>query len=101
MKVRVNILNKNHEYKIGNLVKAKISCDSLETLWVPASSVVDLGKNKIIWLWESSTFISKKVETGMVNNGWIEVTDGLTENSQVASEAHYLTDSEGFIKINK
>ena len=101
MKIRVTIHNHNREYKIGSLVKAKILSDSLETLWVPASSVLNLGKIKIVWIWEDGLFIAKKVETGMAHNGWIEIADGLIENNQIASEAHYLTDSEGFVKVNE
>ncbi len=98
--VRVNMNNPEHKKKIGSLVTAKISCDSLETLWIPASAVVDLGKSKIVWVWKDGSLKAKKVETGISENGMIEIADGLTEASQIAGEAHYLTDSEGFVKVN-
>lgn len=101
MNVRVNLNNQLHKHKIGSLVKAKVIADSLETLWVPLSAIVDLGKEKIVWKWEKNYFRAVKVETGIKINQWIEIADGLTENDQIASEAHYLSDSEGFIKINE
>lgn len=99
MMVRVNMNNEEKKYKIGSLVNAKIVADSLETLWVPATAVVDLGRNKIVWKWEDGLFKATKVETGMKANNWIEIADGLTESDEIASEGHYFSDSEGFIKI--
>jgi Cu(I)/Ag(I) efflux system membrane fusion protein len=99
--VRVNMNNENHQHKIGSLVNATIIADSLETLWVPKSSIVDLGKSKIAWLQKENSFKAVKVETGVSTMGMVEITDGLTESSMIAEEAHYLTDSEGFVKINE
>lgn len=99
MMVRVNMNNEEKKYKVGSLVNAKIIADSLETLWVPATAIVDLGRSKIVWKWEDGLFKATKVETGMKANDWIEIADGLTESDEIASEGHYFSDSEGFIKI--
>ncbi len=101
MMVRVNINNGGHKHKVGSLVNAKIMSDSLETLWVPSSAIVDLGMNNIVWKWRDGHFKASKVETGIKVNSWVEIADGLTESDEIASEAHYLSDSEGFIKINE
>lgn len=101
MMLRVNVSNEEHKHKVGSLVNAKIIADSLETLWVPYSAIVDLGMNKIVWKWSENTFKASKVETGIKINNWVEIADGLTESDEIASEAHYLSDSEGFIKINE
>jgi Cu(I)/Ag(I) efflux system membrane fusion protein len=100
MMVRVNLDNEGHRHKIGSLVNAKIISDSLETMWVPQKAVVDLGKNNIVWVWKGDAFKAVKVETGVRVNGWVEITDGLTETDKIASEAHFLSDSESFIKVN-
>lgn len=97
---RVYINNMSHAYKVGTLVKAIIQCDEVEGLWIPLSSVIDLGKSKIVWLKKSNRFIAQKIETGNIINDMIEVTDGLTMIDEIAVEGHYLTDSEGFIKVN-
>lgn len=101
MMVRVNMNNEKHLHKVGNLVNAKITADSLETLWVPLTAIVDLGKNKIVWKWEDGVFKAKRVETGIKVNNRIEIADGLTESDEIAAEGHYFSDSEGFIKINE
>lgn len=99
--VRVNMDNAEHKHKIGSLVNATIVSDSLETLWVPESAVIDLGKSKIVWVQKEGTFKAVKVETGVNSTGMIEIADGLTETDKIASEGHYLSDSEGFVKINE
>lgn len=99
--VRVNMENAGLKYKIGSLVNATIVSDSLKTLWIPGSAVVDLGKSKIVWLQKDGSFKAVKVETGASSMGMIEIADGLTELDKIALEAHYLSDSEGFVKINE
>lgn len=79
MMVRVNFGNEDHRHKIGSLVNAKIRADSLETLWVPVTAIVDLGKNKIVWVWKGDAFKAVKVETGIRVNDLIEIADGLSE----------------------
>ena len=96
--VRVNVDNSQHNHKVGSLVNAKIYSDSLETLWLPASAIVDLGINKIVWVWKDGYFKATKVETGLRSGNMIEIADGITESDQVAGEAHFLSDSEDFIK---
>ena len=99
--VRVSMNNPEHKQKTGSLITAKIIADSLEALWVPGSAVVDLGKSKIVWIWKEGSLQAKKVETGITTMGMIEIADGLTEASMIAKEAHYLMDSEGFIKAKE
>ncbi len=101
LSVRVYIDNSKHNHKIGSFVRAKIRGESFETLWVPLSAVMDLGQQKKVWLKENGYFMAKEVETGIKSQGFIEIADGLTDESEIAVEAHYLIDSEGFIKTNE
>ena len=100
MTTKVYIENAQHKHKVGTLVKAKITGEEFESLWIPASALVDLGKEKIVWVKKDGDFIAQKVETGIIENGMIEIAGGLTESSEIALEAHYLIDSEGFVKTN-
>lgn len=99
--VRVNMDNKEHQRKIGSLVNATIISDSIKTLWVPSSALVDLGKSKIAWVQKGDSFKAVKVQTGVHSMGLVEITDGLIETDKIALEAHYLSDSEGFIKVDE
>jgi Cu(I)/Ag(I) efflux system membrane fusion protein len=96
---RVNITNTNM-LKVGSLVNAKIIDDTLKSLWIPVTAIVDLGKNKIVWVSENGYFKAKKVETGMQSGNMIQITSGLTAADKIAAEAHFLSDSEDFIKTN-
>ncbi|HKR03107.1 MAG TPA: HlyD family efflux transporter periplasmic adaptor subunit [Bacteroidia bacterium] len=98
MTARVNMDNHLHNHKVGSLVKAKIKGKEMEALWIPISALVDLGKEKIVWVKKEELFTARKVETGAMSNTMVEISDGLIEEDEIASEAHYLVDSEGFIK---
>ena len=98
--IRVNLDNMEHKHKIGSLVNAEIRSDSLKTLWIPTTAIVDLGKSKIVWVLENGSFKARIVETGVHSMEMTEISDGLTENDKIATEGHYLSDSESFIKTN-
>ncbi len=98
---RVYIDNSEHKHKVGTLVRGHIKDATVEGLWVPASSIVDLGKNKIVWVRKEDHFVSRKVEIGVTTRDWVEILDGVTPKDEVALEGHYLTDSEGFIKTEQ
>ena len=101
IRVRIYLKNPDNKYKVGSVLNVKIAGNELETLWVPQTSIVDLGTKKIVWLKSKSSFRAAIVETGVVSNNMIEISDGLTEESEIALEGHYLTDSESFINTNE
>ena len=101
MVARVYFDNSKQDFKVGSLVKAKIKGEEFGALWIPLTALVDLGKEKIVWVKENGNFVATKVETGARADGMIEISDGLTEESEIATEAHYFTDSEGFIKTSQ
>jgi Cu(I)/Ag(I) efflux system membrane fusion protein len=97
---RVDIDNSDHMHKVGTLVKAMIKNEAVDGVWIPAKSVIDLGKEKMVWLKKNGHFIAHKIEVGTITKDWIEVIDGITKNDGIAAEAHYLSDSESFVKIS-
>jgi membrane fusion protein, copper/silver efflux system len=97
---RVYIDNKEHRHKVGSLVNGIITTE-VSGMWIPATAVVDIGRDKIVWVRKGDQYLSKKIQAGVVAAGWVEVKDGISENDEIASEAHYLSDSEGFIKTNE
>ena len=101
LNVRVYLDNKENRIKKGNWVEAKIQSDTVKGVWVQKKSVYDLGKNKIVWLKKGNAFQAHKITTGAIVNDWIEITDGIWTEDSIASDAHYLMDSESFIKITE
>ena len=98
---RVDMDNSEHKHKVGALVRAVIKTEDVEGLWIPAKAVIDLGKHKIVWLKNDGHFTAHAIETGVITNDWIEIYDGITAQDEIATEAHYLNDSESFIKIEE
>lgn len=99
--IRVNIDNSNLKIKAGTFVKAKIKAEPTEGLFIPYQAVIDLGKQKMVWIKKEGYFVAKKIETGVITKEWVEIYDGITAKDEIAKEAHYLNDSESFIKISK
>lgn len=97
VKVRVNTSN-TEDLHIGHLLQAKIKSDSIEGLWIPRQAIVDLGKNKIVFLWEKEVFRPHVVTTGVAATGMIQVLKGLTTSDEIAENAQFLVDSESIIK---
>lgn len=83
----------------GTFLKAVISTDTVQGLWVPKNSVLDLGKNKIVWLKNERVFEAHEILTGPTLDNWTEVLQGLNQENEIVADAHYLMDSESFIKI--
>ncbi len=98
VKVRCYLSNENHTLKIGELVEAVWS-NTENGNWIPASSVVDLGTRKIVYVKNENGFEVREIKTGNMANEWIEVKQGLREEDEVALRSNYITDSESFVKV--
>ncbi|MGE0566665.1 MAG: efflux RND transporter periplasmic adaptor subunit [Bacteroidia bacterium] len=95
---RVYISNPNNSIEVGSNVKATIDAGELTGLFIPVSSIVDLGNNKVVFLKENNLFRACKIQTGVIADGMIEVISGITERDVIAENAQLLMDSESFIK---
>jgi Cu(I)/Ag(I) efflux system membrane fusion protein len=85
---------------IGHLVRAKVQLTAKESLWVPRDAVLDMGRDRLVFVKDGSMLKPKKVTTGVHAKGWIEITNGLAVSDEIAANAHYLVDSESFVKTN-
>lgn len=101
---RIYLSNSDKKYKINSLVEAKISSGNSSSLMVPYSSVLFLGKRKIVWVLKEKTednnriFEARDVITGLMHNGKIEIKKGLSIDEEIAADAGYLLDRESLIK---
>jgi Cu(I)/Ag(I) efflux system membrane fusion protein len=96
--IRVFITNKGHKCRIGSPLKAFIAGNSMESIWVPSTTVVDLGRYQMVWLMHNKVLEAHRVQIGIKNGAWIEILNGLTTKDEIATEAHYLSDSESWVK---
>jgi membrane fusion protein, copper/silver efflux system len=95
---RVYLSNLNGAIKVGSNVKGAINTSEKAGYYIPASSVVDLGSNHVVFLKENNLFRAHKVLVGSVSNDMIEIISGIKENDLIAENAQLLMDSESFIK---
>lgn len=97
--VRVYFDNSNLKIPIGSQVKATVFGDYIKAQWLPSEAVLSLGLDKVVFVKTEGGFYPRKVETGSEQKGFVKVRSGLLATDSVASNAQYLMDSEGFIKV--
>jgi membrane fusion protein, copper/silver efflux system len=98
---RVYFDNSIRQVPIGSQVSATIYSNTKEAAWLPASAVVSLGADKVVFIKQSGGFKAHKLVTGISYNGRLQVLSGLTAKDTVAQNAQFLIDSESFIKLNR
>jgi len=96
---RVYLNNSKSMIPVGSQVKATLNIQTKFSNWLPKESVLSLGLNKIVFLKKGNVFKAHQVNTGIVADNLIQVTDGLDTKDSVAINAQFLIDSEGFIKV--
>ncbi|WP_431210239.1 hypothetical protein ACQ86N_29920 [Puia sp. P3] len=101
MTVRVYFDNGRRDIPVGSQVKATIFAGAVAGNWLPASAVVSLGSDRVVFIRVAGHFRARKVVTGMASNNRIQVLSGLEPADSVAVNAQYLVDSEDLIKVNK
>lgn len=99
LQVRSYIDVDKNEIRVGQLLTAHVVQTHDQALWIPKKAVLDLGVQQIVFIKKKTTYTPLKVKTGLETDGWIEITEGLTESVQIAANAQYLVDSESFIKV--
>jgi membrane fusion protein, copper/silver efflux system len=104
IQARVYLPNPEGRLKLNSLVSGSIRPRSQQHLVVPASSVFDMGRRKIVWVYRGRTpqgnkrFEAREILTGAASGDSIRVIRGLAPHEQIARDAGYLVDSESFIQ---
>jgi Cu(I)/Ag(I) efflux system membrane fusion protein len=96
---RVYLNNGGLMIPVGSQVTATIDEKTAVKNWLPETSVLSLGLNKVVFLKQGKVFKVQPVSTGISANNLIEITNGLNTTDSVAANAQFLVDSEGFIKV--
>lgn len=96
---RVYFNNANLNIPIGSQVRATISGNTKDALWLPAEAVVSLGLDRVVFLKSGGGFMAHKITAGIRHDSHIQVINGLTASDEVAGNAQFLMDSESFIKL--
>ncbi|MES2653933.1 MAG: efflux RND transporter periplasmic adaptor subunit [Bacteroidota bacterium] len=89
-------LNKSN-FRIGELLTAKIPVLLAASWWLPESAIVSLGGQKVLFKKEGNVVVPKAVKTGATIAGMVQITEDIS-NWEISKNAAYLVDSESFIK---
>jgi Cu(I)/Ag(I) efflux system membrane fusion protein len=94
-KVRVELSNPDGKLKPNMFASAAIKSSLNETLAIPASSLIDTGLRKIVFIaQDESTFVKRDVVIGQESNGFIQILSGLNADDVVVTKAAFLIDSQ-------
>lgn len=85
------------DFRVGELLTAKIPVLLSASWWLPESALVSLGNQTILFKKEGNVVVPKTVKTGITLAGMVQVKDDIS-NWEVSKNAAYLVDSESFIK---
>jgi len=96
--VKVFFLDKEGSFVPGRQIQANIQTGKNKSIWLPETTVVNLGLHKSVFVKNKNKFMALAVKTGIHHGNKIEVLSGLNQNSKVALNASLLIDSDGLIK---
>lgn len=104
LQARIYLPNEQLLLKMNSLINAEIQMEKGKTLMIPSSSILDLGKRKIVWIKTGTTknknkiFEAKEVVLGRISGNRVEIISGITVQDEIATDAAYLLDSESLIE---
>lgn len=87
------------DVRYGQLVTVALRTAPAPALWVPVSAVHDMGIRRVVFIKRRGHFTPIEVETGMTSEDRIMVTKGIASGDEIAVNAQFLVDNEGFIKL--
>jgi len=86
---------------IGQLITGEVTYSTGAALWVPKEAVLDIGTQSVAFLKVNRVFKPVSVQVGQRASGQIEVLSGLNARDAIATNAHFLVDSESFIRVEE
>jgi Cu(I)/Ag(I) efflux system membrane fusion protein len=99
VRVRTEFANPGGKLKPNMYVKASIAVPTMNTLVVPASSIMSTGKRNVVWVEvQANTFEPRDVIIGASTETYAEVMNGLNEGERVAATGGFLIDSESSLQ---
>ncbi len=99
-RVRVELANPDGFLRPEQYVRLELQVDLGKRLVVPEQAVVFTGKNRIVFLdMGDGRLQARKIKTGVRNNDFIEVVEGLDHGDVIVSSGNFLIASESKLKL--
>jgi multidrug efflux pump subunit AcrA (membrane-fusion protein) len=98
--VEITVSNPQHLLKPGMFAQAEISLGEKDDLvLIPAHTILQEGERKRVFVVANGKAISRNVETGISQNGWVEIKSGLSENDSLIVAGQYLVKTDEPVKV--
>ncbi|PWA05804.1 efflux RND transporter periplasmic adaptor subunit [Flavobacterium psychrotolerans] len=97
-RIRVYLNNTKLKLPIGLRLQGVVKTNPTKGIWLQKQALVSIGTQKIVFLKMGNGFKAKAIKTGMERSDFVQITDGISVQDTLAENAHYLIDSESFIK---
>lgn len=97
-RIRVYLNNSSLKLPIGLRLQGIVRTNPVKGIWIPKQAMVSIGTKKIVFLKKENGFKASAIKTGIEIGDFIQIIDGISVKDTIAKNAHYLIDSESFIK---
>ena len=97
-RIRVYLNNASLKLPIGLRLEGTVNTNSIQGIWLHKEALVNIGNKKIVFIKVNGGFKATAIKTGLEINRYVQVLDGVSMEDKIAKKAHYLMDSESFIK---
>ncbi len=97
-RIRVYLNNASLKLPIGLRLEGTVNTNSIQGIWLHKEALINIGNKKIVFIKVNGGFKATAIKTGLEINRYVQVLDGVSMEDKIAKKAHYLMDSESFIK---
>jgi multidrug efflux pump subunit AcrA (membrane-fusion protein) len=98
--VEITLPNPQHLLKPGMFAQVEISLGQKDDLvLIPAHTILQEGERKRVFVVTNGKASSRNVETGISQNGWVEIKSGLSENDSLIVAGQYEVKTDEPVKV--
>lgn len=97
-RIRVYLNNSSLKLPIGLRLQGVVKTNQTKGIWLEKEALVTIGNKRIVFMKVKDGFKAKEIKTGMEINNFVQIIEGIAVEDTIAKKAHYLIDSESFIK---
>lgn len=100
-RIRVYLNNNKLKFPIGLRLQGIIKTNPTKAIWLEKQALVSIGSKKIVFIKMNNGFKATAIKAGIEVDDFIQIISGISVEDTLAKNAHYLIDSESFIKTEK
>jgi cobalt-zinc-cadmium efflux system membrane fusion protein len=98
--VEITVPNPEFLLKPGMFTQVEIFLGKKDNLiLIPAYTIIQEGEKKSVFVVADGKAISRNVEVGISQNGWVEIKSGLSENDSLIVAGQYLVKTDEPVKV--